>query len=489
MKFFISILLLSIAAWMVSGFDYNTDHPNVIIILADDLGYGELGCYGQTKIKTPNIDRLARSGIRFTQYYSGNTVCAPSRCALLTGKHTGHADIRDNFEMGGFPDNEERGQLPMQAGQFTLAHLLKQQGYKTAIIGKWGLGMPDNEGKPANAGFDFFYGYACQKQAHNYYPSHLWKNNQWDTLRNGYFSPHQKFDKEKGLLTQEIVKSNYTGLDYAPAMMRKQALSFISSTSQPYLLYYAISMPHLGLQVPVEELDAYSNIPDSPYLGDRQYLPHHRPRAAYAAMVTRLDQEVGVLLDAVIKSGKEKNTLVLFISDNGATLPGTGGADTRYFKSNADLRGYKTELYEGGIRVPCIVSWPGKIKPGLVNHSVIAAWDWLSTIADIVHSKIDTSKTDGISLASVLFKNQLLNSDRYLYWEYSSNGGSRAIRQGDWKLIWNSKNQEGELYNLKQDTGEANNLILTQATLAQDLHTLMNQAHQPSRIPAWNKYE
>ncbi len=463
--------------------------PNVIIILADDLGYGELGSYGQQKIKTPHLDRLAARGMRFTQYYSGNTVCAPSRCVLLTGKHTGHADIRDNYEMGGFADAEERGQLPLQASQYTLAQLLKSNGYRTAVIGKWGLGMPGKEGDPRDAGFDFFYGYACQKQAHNYYPSHLWKKDRWDTLRNGYFSPHQKYDQQDEPLTVQYVANHYTGPDYAPDLMRREALEFIRQGDQPFFLYYTLPMPHLGIQVPMEELDAYPDFPDTPYLGDRQYLPHHRPRAAYASMVSRLDREVGILMDALAKSGNEKNTIIIFISDNGATPPGTGGADTRFFKSNGLLRGYKMDLYEGGIRVPCIVSWPGKIKPGTVNASLFAAWDWLPTLADMLGLPLKADELDGLSFKKALFKNQTLYPERYLYWEYSSFGGSRAIRKGDWKLIWFSKNNTGQLYNLKNDPGEQSDLSTSNIPKRNELYALMKTARQPARIPAWNKYE
>ncbi|MDZ4708823.1 MAG: sulfatase-like hydrolase/transferase, partial [Saprospiraceae bacterium] len=214
-----------------------------------------------------------------------------------------------------------------------------------------------------------------------------------------------------------------------------------------------------------------------------------RPRAAYAAMVSRLDQEVGIILDEVKKSGQEKNTLILFMSDNGATIPGIGGADTRFFNSNSNLRGYKTELYDGAIRVPCLASWPGKIKRGTVNHSVIAAWDWLPTLAEITSSNPGRSDLDGISLAPALFENKLLTPDRYLYWEYASAGGIRAIRKGDWKLLWFTKTREGQLYNLKTDIGETNNVISEQPEITKQLLALMKSAHSTSRIMAWNKYE
>ncbi|HNR05917.1 MAG TPA: arylsulfatase [Saprospiraceae bacterium] len=481
-----AILLLS-ACIGLSGLKPGTK-PNLVIILADDLGYGEPGCYGQSRIKTPHLDRLASRGMRFTQYYAGNTVCAPSRCVLLTGKHTGHADIRDNFEMGGFPDDEERGQLPMRSDEYTLARFLKSKAYRTAVIGKWGLGMPGKEGDPQAAGFDFFYGYACQKQAHNYYPSHLWKNDRWDTLRNGYFSPHQKYPLSGKPLTGDYVAEHYTGPDYAPDLMRREALKFIAEDDRPFFLYYTLPMPHLGIQVPPEELQAYPDFADTPYLGERQYLPHHRPRAAYASMISRLDREVGILMDALAKAGKDQNTLILFLSDNGATPPGTGGADTRFFKSNGLLRGYKMDLYEGGIRVPCIVSWPGKIKPGSVNPSILAAWDWFPTLADLFGLPLKTDEMDGLSFKKALLKNQVMDPDRYLYWEYSSFGGSRAIRKGDWKLIWFSKDNKGQLYNLRNDPGEQTDLSDSNRPMRDELYALMQGARSPARIPAWNKY-
>lgn len=481
----IGLLLIFISLLTIAGIKI-PPRPNIIIILADDLGYGELGCYGQSIIKTPYLDGLARQGIRFTQYYAGNTVCAPSRCALLTGKHTGHSDIRDNFEMGGFADNEEKGQQPLQKDQFTIAHLLKQTGYHTAVIGKWGLGMPNNEGSPANAGFDFFYGYADQKQAHNYYPSHLWINDQWDTLHNGYFSPHQKYINDSIKLDDTYIEKHFTGPDYAPDLMRNQALKFIDEQKDPFFLFYTLPMPHLSLQIPLNEIKPYTYLPDTPYLGQRQYLPQAHPRAVYAAMITRLDTEVGMIMNKLKEKGKEKNTIIIFISDNGATVPGIGGADTRFFKSNGALRGYKMDLYEGGIRVPCIVSWPGKIKPGTTNNTV-AAWDWLNTIADLIQTK-KPEGSDGISMKTTLFNSKAPQKQRLFYWEYHD-GHVRVLRQGDWKLIRFSKTQRDELYFLPTDPGEQNNLAEKHPDQVKKLAILMKDAHEPSRITEWNMYE
>jgi arylsulfatase A-like enzyme len=489
------VLYLICLCWLTISGKAIPPRPNIIIILADDLGYAELGCYGQKIIKTPHIDLLAKSGIRFTQYYAGNTVCAPSRCALLTGKHTGHSDIRDNKEQGGFKDDEERGQLALAKGQFTLAHLLKSNGYHTAVIGKWGLGMPDNDGSPLRAGFDFFYGFADQKQAHNYYPSHLWKNDQWDTLSNGYFSPHQKYTGELSRLTDDYVSEHYTRKDYAPDFMRNEALKFIDNQQQdPFFLFYTLPMPHLSLQVPLEDLKPYAGLPDTPYTGDRGYLPQAHPRAAYAAMISRLDTEVGIIMNKLKQTGKDNNTIVIFISDNGATVPGLGGADTKFFMSNGNLRGYKMDLYEGGIRVPCIVSWPGHIKEGTTNHTLSAAWDWMPTLADMIHIKAPGG-LDGVSVKKELLSQTLIRPDRSLYWEYHD-GKVRAIRQGDWKLIrfyHNKKSDDkayrDELYYLATDPGEQNNLVSLYPDKMNILSGLLEHSHSTSRIKEWNIFE
>ncbi|MDX1740653.1 MAG: arylsulfatase, partial [Rhodothermales bacterium] len=354
------------------------DRPNIIYILADDLGYAELGSYGQTRIRTPHLDDLAREGIRFTQHYSGSPVCAPSRATLLTGLHTGHAQVRDNYELGGFLDEEERGQLPLEPGTVTLGTLLQEHGYTTAIIGKWGLGGPGSAGVPNNQGFDYFYGYLDQKQAHNYYPTHLWRNAEWDTLRNEYFHPHQRIDDEPA---DPSGYDSYKGVDYAPDLMTEEALGFIRDQRDgPFFLYLAYPIPHVALQVPDESLAEY-DFEETPYLGERGYLPHPRPRAAYAAMISRMDGYVGRVIALLRELGLDRNTLVVFSSDNGPTF--NGGTDSDFFASAGPLRGLKTEVYEGGIRVPMIAWWPGRIAAGSVTDHVSAFWDVLPTVAEV----------------------------------------------------------------------------------------------------------
>ncbi|HSQ79115.1 MAG TPA: sulfatase-like hydrolase/transferase, partial [Candidatus Bathyarchaeia archaeon] len=269
--------------------------PNIILILADDLGYSQLGCYGETRIRTPHIDRLAAEGTRFTQAYSGSPVCAPSRCALLTGLHTGHAQIRDNREV------QPEGQAPLAAGTPTLPRLLRAEGYATGLVGKWGLGYPGSEGEPLAQGFDFFFGFNCQRQAHNHYPAELWRNRERVRLEGNDGGP--------------------TGRQYAPDLFEAEALSFISSNRRgPFFLFFATTVPHLALQVPDYSLAEYAGIwPEVPYDGSRGYQPQAKPRAAYAAMVSRFDRSVGRIMERLGELGLDRNTLVLFGSDNGPT--------------------------------------------------------------------------------------------------------------------------------------------------------------------------
>lgn len=351
--------------------------PNIIFILADDLGYGELGCYGQQKIETPNLDRLAEEGMRFVQHYSGSPVCAPSRCVLLTGKHTGHAYIRDNREMGGWGPDARKGQLPIPEGTTTLGRLLQARGYATCAIGKWGLGGPDSTGHPNKQGFDHWYGYLCQRVAHNYYPTHLWRNREKHVLEgNKWFSAHQRLKKTPA---DPAGYERYKGAQYAPDLMIEEALAFIRRhRNTPFLLYYATPVPHAAIQVPEDSLAPYrGRWEDQPYLGQKGYLPHPAPRAGYAAMVTRMDPDVGRVLALLKQLGLEENTLVMFSSDNGPAF--NGGTDSRFFGSAGPLRGLKCDLYEGGIRVPLIARWKGHIQPGATTDHISAFWDVLPT--------------------------------------------------------------------------------------------------------------
>ncbi len=439
--------------------------PNIIFILADDLGYGEVGCFGQTKIQTPNIDFLARRGTLLTEHYSGSPVCASSRCSLLTGKHTGHAEVRNNREMGGWGPDETEGQLALSEGCDSIARTLQSCGYATGAFGKWGLGGPDTVGHPNNQGFDTFYGYLCQRVAHNYYPTHLWSNNEKDMLQGNqaWFSAHQRVESPPHSYEQ------YAAETYAPSVILDEAVSFIDThADEPFFLYFASIIPHLALQVPDSELDAYPADWDSqPYLGDRGYLPHPRPRAAYAAMITRFDDEVGALYEALVNNGIEDNTLIVVTSDNGPSW--VGGVDMNFFDSQGGLRGRKAQLWEGGIKVPTVMYWDERL-----NHQFIetptAFWDWYPTLATIAGCPLPEN-LDGIDMTPVLIENDDIEQ-RGLYWEF---GKSMAFRNGDWKLL-EFKQKDGvdvHLYNLKVDPSETTNLALQ---LPQQVELLQTQA-------------
>jgi arylsulfatase A-like enzyme len=466
--------------------------PNIIYILADDLGYNELGCYGQKKIRTPNIDRLASEGMRFTQHYSGSPVCAPSRCTLLTGKHTGHAYVRNNDEMKEkgdvWNDPSIEGQRPLPPGTVTMGTLLQEAGYKTACVGKWGLGGPDDSGHPNQQGFDLFYGYICQRQAHNYYPTHLWKNGEKDMLEgNTYFSPHQKLPEDKDP-NDPASYETYSTKHYAADRMIEEALTFIQGNKdKPFFLYFATPVPHLALQVPDDSLEEYRDaFPETPYIGDRGYTPHRTPRAAYAAMITRMDRDIGRIMSLLKKLGLDENTVILFSSDNGATY--TGGVDYEYFDSVGPLNGLKGSLYEGGIRVPMIARWPGKIKPGTENDHISAFWDIMPTLCDVSGVPCPED-TDGISLLPHLLNRGKRREHPYLYWEFSGYGGQQAIRMGDWKGIrrdMHKGNRKIQLYNLKQDIGEKNDLSLRYPDRVKQMEKTMQEARTPSEFDKWN---
>lgn len=465
----------------------NVNPPNVIYILADDLGYGEVGIYGQTLIQTPNLDQLARDGMRFTQHYSGSPVCAPSRCTLLTGLHTGHCQVRDNFELGGFADSLERGQLPLEEGTYTLGHMMQDAGYTTAVIGKWGLGGPSSSGVPNEQGFDYFYGYLDQKQAHNHYPSHLWRNARWDTLANGYFHPHQRFG---GLdPNNPAAYARYKGPDYAPDLMAHEAEKFIrQNASKPFFLFFAHTVPHLALQVPDEELTPYEGVlSESAYDGSQGYLPHLRPQSAYAGMITRMDTHIGRIIEVLHELGIEEETLILFSSDNGPTY--TGGVDTEQFRSSGGLRGGKAGVYEGGIRVPMIVTWPGTIIPGSTTDHVSAFWDVMPTLAELTGIEL-TSTVNGVSFLPIL-RGESAPVPSMMYWEYHGHiwDGAQAARIGPWKGVrlggHNNPSAPLSVYHLTTDPDESTNVADLHPLIVQDLLTVM-QSRSPSKIPGWN---
>lgn len=433
--------------------------PNIIFIMADDLGYNELGCYGQDKIKTPNLDRMAAEGMRFTQFYSGQAVCAPCRCVLMTGKHTGHAYIRTNREV------QPEGQLPIPEDTWTLGKMLKEKGYATAAIGKWGLGPVGSSGDPNKHGFDLFFGYNCQRQAHNYYPEYLYRNSERVPLEGN----------DRGL----------TGEQYAPDLMIEEALNFIKENKEnPFFLYFPTVVPHLAIQVPEDSLEEYKGLwPDPPYDGKGGgYLPHPHPRAAYAAMITRMDRDIGSMMDLLKELGLDENTLVIFTSDNGPTA--NIGPDTDFFDSNGPLRAKKGSLYDGGIRVPTIARWPGRIEPGTVNDHVGAIWDVMPTLAELTGAKAGDD-IDGISFLPTLLNESDQKEHEYLYWEYPASGGQQAVRMGDWKGVrQNLMRKEGDrsiqLYNLQDDIGEQNNVADNHPEIVKKIQEIMKTARIPS---------
>lgn len=430
--------------------------PNIIFMMADDLGYGELGCYGQTKIRTPNIDALASGGMKFTQHYSGSPVCAPSRCSLLTGKHTGHAYIRGNDEMRErgdvWHDPALEGQRPLPPDTETIGTLLQRAGYATGAIGKWGLGGPESTGHPNRQGFDHFYGYLCQRVAHNYYPTHLWRNGEKDILEgNDYFYPHQEFP-EDGDPDDQAAYAGYAGKQYSLDPMVEEALEFIRAHREnPFFLYLPFTVPHVALQVPEDSLKEYAGaFQETPYLGERGYLPHPTPRAAYAAMVSRMDRGIGRIMGLVKALGLDEDTLVIFTSDNGPTF--NGGADSAFFESAGPLRGLKASMYEGGIRVPMIARWPGKIAPGSQSGHISAFWDFYPTFADLIGAET-SADGDGISLLPTLLGRPAGQEEHaYLYWEFR--GRMQAVRMGDWKAVRLTPSEAIDLYDLREDLGE-----------------------------------
>ena len=440
--------------------------PNIIFIMADDLGYGDPGCFGQERIPTPNIDRLAAEGIRLTQHYAGSTVCAPSRSVLMTGQHTGHTPSRGNR---GIPPE---GQWAIPDETFTLAEMLKQKGYVTGAFGKWGLGGPGTEGDPVNQGFDVFFGYNCQTLAHNYYPRHLWSN------------------REKVVLTQN--EGTEKGV-YAPTLIHEKAMEFLEENKdRPFFLYYPTIIPHAELFAPEQYMNKFRGrfLPEKSFVGEDEGSPRYRTggygsqpegHAAFAAMVSLLDDQVGELLEKVKELGLSGNTLIVFSSDNGPHLE--GGADPDYFNSNGPFRGYKRDLYEGGIRVPTIACWPGKIRAGSESDHLSAFWDFLPTFAELTNQEVPAG-VDGISLLPTLLGEPGQQDHEYLYWEFHERNGRQAVRKGDWKLVrydvFNPGETRTELYNIVQDPGEEKDLAGEYPAIVTSLMEIMEKAHTES---------
>lgn len=434
------------------------ENPNIIYILADDLGYGDVGCYGQKYIKTPNIDKLANEGILFTQHYAGAPVSAPTRGSLMTGRHLGNAYIRNNRELKD-DDPRKTGQEPLPADTYTLADMLKERGYTTALIGKWGLGSIASHSSPNKQGFDFFYGYADQVHAHNHYPDFLWRNDKQEFLIGNVTTVHPRISKEEDVALDEYKK--YQGKNYSLDLMADEAVKFIKDNQdKPFFLYLAFTVPHKALQVPDESLKMYDGLSDeTPYDGKRGYTPHPKPLSAYAAMITRMDEKIGVIMDYLKESGLDNNTIVMFTSDNGPASG--GGLNAEFFNSSGGLRGYKGQLYEGGIRVPFVARWPEHIKPGVTTDHISAQYDVMATFAELTGNMIED--TDGISfLPTLLGDDDAQEKHEYLYWEFSGGGGQYAIRKNEWKGVKNKVRgnieSKWEIYNMNDDHSESENL-------------------------------
>lgn len=457
--------------------------PNIIFIMADDLGYGDLGSYGQQKIHTPRLDQMAREGMRFTSFYAGSTVCAPSRSVLMTGQHTGHTPIRGNLQ------RDSLGQEPLPSDALTIAELLKSAGYRTGMFGKWGLGGPGTYGSPNAQGFDAFYGYLDQHAAHFYYPEFLYRNEQREPL------PGNKvIDNPPAPGAGPAVKKAI----YSHDRIVDEALSFIGQSkkeypSQPFFLYLPVTVPHAELAAPQDAMEPYTDslgnsiFPEIPFPG-KGYSAQAMPRATYAAMVTRLDRDVGRILDTLRALGLDRNTIVFFTSDNGPHAE--GGMDPEFFNSNGPLHGKKRDLYEGGIRVPMIAWGPGRIPAGRVSDHVWASWDVFPTVAELSGAKMSLTQVqtipniDGISaLPTLLGTSKAQRLHKYLYWEFYEGQGAQAVRQGRWKAVRKPIfTGEVELYNLEVDPSEERNVAAQNPKIVSAMRQIMERSHIPSAL-------
>lgn len=451
--------------------------PNIVFILADDLGYGDLGCYGQEKFETPNIDRLARNGMRFTQCYSGTTVSAPSRACLLTGKHSGHAPIRGNQEL------QPEGQFPLPADTRSIFQVMKEAGYKTSAFGKWGLGYIGSPGDPKNQGCETFYGYNCQLLAHSYYPDHLWDNDKRVELKDNVL----EVQYGKGTYSQDLIHSK--ALEYLDTM----------NEGEPFFMWYPTILPHAELIVPEDSIiKKFRGLyPEKPYRGVEPGSPAFRkggycsqfyPHATFAAMVYRLDVYVGQIVQKLKEKGLYDNTIIIFASDNGPHME--GGADPDFFNSNGIYRGYKRDLYEGGIRVPMIISWPGRIEAGTETNFMCSFWDVLPTFEEIVYPKAKNKEIDGVSILPLLENRKGQKEHDFLYFEFLEMNGRQAVRKGPWKLVhMNIRGNKPyyELYNLAADPSEKHNLLDKYPEKVAELKEIMVREHVTD--PNWKLFK
>jgi len=450
---FVAVVLVLIGA--VRASIQPLPRPNILLIQADDLGYGDLSSYGQTYFKTPSLDALAARGIRFTEYYAGSTVCAPSRTALMTGLHTGHASIRGNLE------------APLPAADVTVAMVLHGAGYRTAAIGKWGIGNAGTTGEPNKKGFEYSFGFLDQRHAHRQYTDHL--------FRNGERYPT---DIEN---------------DYVNDLFTRETLSFIDGADvRPFFIYLNYTVPHAELRAPEDSMQQWrGKFPETPFVNkqgdatptgtDQEVAPYRSqptPKAAFVAMITRMDRDIGTIVERLRAKGIERNTLVMFVSDNGPHEE--GGAAPQYFKSSGGLRGIKRDLYEGGIRVPFIASWPGTIPAGRVSAYPWAHWDMFPTLTEVAGAKAP-SGLDGRSMARAL-RGQAQPAHDPFYWEFHERGFQQAARMGNWKGIRPAKDAPLELYDLEKDPRETTNVAAANPDVVKRIDAYLKGARTDSAL-------
>ena len=462
MKYFMTIIF---SVFLIYANAQKTPRPNIIFILADDLGYGDIGCYGQQKIETPNLDKLAQKGMKFTQFYSGSTVCAPARSSFLTGLHTGHTQVRGNKS---FPPE---GQTPLPDSVVTFVNLLQQIGYATAAFGKWGLGFIDNSGDPNKKGFDKFYGYNCQSLAHDYFPPYIWDN-------------HDKVDLSTNRTNDSI---------YSASLIHYKAIEYIKqqSSSQPFFIYLPYTLPHGDVIGPHDELYSYyiKKFDEQPLTGNdlrtraHNMIPEPSPHAQFAAMIGRLDKYIGEIVKIVEERGLAENTLIIFTSDNGPHKE--NGGDPEFFNSNGIYKGIKRDLYEGGIRVPFIAYLPGRIRSSVIDKPA-ALWDMYPTLLELAGVPFK-KKIDGISLVPTFFRTGKQNQHDFFYWEFHESDGRQAVRWGKWKAIKLAVTKVPdpaiELYDLANDPKEINDVAAQNLEIIKKMEVLFSKEHQYN--PDW----
>lgn len=454
------LLFAVVTAQRVSGATHDTTSdervPNVIFVMADDLGWGDLGSYGQELVPTPHLDQMAAEGMRFTAHYSGSTVCAPSRCSLMTGLHTGHCEIRGNKEV------RPLGQMPIADDAHTVAEVLKAAGYVTGMAGKWGLGALNSTGHPNRQGFDWFYGYLCQRSAHRYYPPFVWRNEDKIMLK-------ANADGRRGAYVHDLI------IDEALGFIREHK-------DDPFFLYMPLTIPHADIDVPEDSLTPFIGAfgDEKPNTGG--YYKQARPKAAFAGMVSRMDRDMGRVLALLRELDLDNDTIVFFTSDNGPHAE--GGAQPAFFKSSGPFRGIKRDLYEGGIRVPMIARWPGRIAPGSTSEHVSAFWDFLPTAAQLAGVEHNLDGIDGLSFVPALLRSGAQETHEFLYWEFHERGGKQAVRWGNWKGVRVGIKKDPaapvELYDLASDPGETTDVAAAHPEVVAQIRTYMQQAHTES---------